>query len=145
MIPQEGPPPVKGHRKKAIEQALSEPQMIKRTMLSVWFQAARFLADIRFYKRMGKDTSRLEARVEREVIDLFLMMSNKEQVKGMADFKEWKTAICGKADIAFQKVYDLFYFLGDAFEVIGITKIEFLRSAPPGEDFREDEFLGDDQ
>jgi hypothetical protein len=145
--PVEGPPPMKWKGKKKItEQALPEPRLIKTRLIDVRDSFSALVAD-RYYTAMqGKDTKRYDLRFQREVINLFEKLSNKDELKDMAGdlYRIFHTKILYCIPFTFKEVYVMSLILGDVMQTLGITKIEYLRSVPPEMAVLEEDMLGED-
>jgi hypothetical protein len=144
MIPQEGAPPLKRHS-KIKETSLPEPQMIKRTLLDLWFSASGELRNLRHFRRINKDTSRVVARFEEYVTQLFLLLSNKACVQELPNFQSFKDSIENGLPLKFEEIFSMFFKLGDLMDnPLGITKIEFVKSVAPEDAWEEGNILGED-
>jgi hypothetical protein len=106
--------------------------------------AGRYLAEIIYASRRGADTRRLQLRFEREVIDLFVKLAPKENIKGLPNFQTFRDKIFDKTVLMPKELYDMYYAIGDYLQESGIYKIEFLKSAPAEEAYREEEYVGED-
>jgi hypothetical protein len=127
-----------------IEKALSEPQMIKQTMLRCFFTASHVWAQLNYLKRLGKNSPKTSARFQALVEELFMQLSMKKTLIEAPYFNDVLDKIKSGQAIPDGDLFDLLISEGKMLQELGVLKIELLRSVPPEMAYMESELLGTD-
>lgn len=135
-----GPPMRK--RDLVHEEALSEPQMIKQTLLNCFFQACHVWAALNRLRRLGKYNLKLSADFQGLVEELFLQLSMKKLLKKDENFKDVLRKIKEGRKMEDGELFDLLIKEGEILQELGPMKIELLKSVPPSMAYMEGELLG---
>lgn len=124
------------------EESMSEPQMIKQTLLRCFFSACHLWAQLNRLKRLGKQSMKMSADFQALVEELFLQLSMKKVLKNREDYKDVLLKVKKGETIEDDYLFDLLITEGEILQELGPMKIELIRSVHPSVAYREGELLG---